>query len=463
MRRGDLVLLALSLVRVVLSHTHNETEADTPENIQTPVDSMLWLHIIVQILTWGFLFPLGMVLGLSRSRWHVPMQVTGFALTAAGYVLGHSQGGRSFHSSIHGSFASILLVPICLQFSIGVYLKLHIHEKSIRSYIVVAHGIIGKSWPILGWSQMLFGALTFRGYCFGGHLNQCLAHYIMGSAFIAYGILLAIALLVGSKWIKRTGHSQEWFDSTVIMLWGIVNTFTEHHGSLTRWSHKDLQHTMLGVLWWTGGGLGMFLSRNGRRSIVPGLIVVMTGWAMSAHEQATLISTKVHTVFGVVLMAAGVARVVEISFVLNDAPRFESPSEGEVLVTSFAQRSFQHLTPFLLVAGGTLFMSATDEELEFVHSLEIDHVTYSLMMFSLAFIIYLYAVFLVHLYCTSGINARGGGAIALAKPEDTGYRQIPTFTPIRPAYPGVMHGDEAYEMEAAEYDDDDSSPAPRRR
>jgi Protein YTP1-like, C-terminal len=177
--------------------------------------------------------------------------------------------------------------------------------------------------------QMLFGALTFRGYCFGGHLNQCLAHYIMGSAFIAYGILLAIALLVGSEWIKRTGHSQEWFDSTVIMLWGIVNTFTEHHGSLTRWSHKDLQHTYVliflallihsylgdfveclafyvswplimfihasysGLAGWTGGGLGMFLSRNGRRSIVPGLIVVMTGWAMSAHEQAMLISTKV--------------------------------------------------------------------------------------------------------------------------------------------------------------------------
>ena len=144
-----------------------------------------------------------------------------------------------------------------------MYLKLHIHEKSIRPYFVIAHGIIGKSWPILGWSQvrhkplslltakkrvilcpqMLFGAMTLRGYCFGDHLGQCLAHYIMGSAFIAYGILLAIVLLVGSEWIQRTGRSQEWFDSLVIMLWGIVNTFTEHHGSLTRWSHKDLQHT----------------------------------------------------------------------------------------------------------------------------------------------------------------------------------------------------------------------------
>ncbi len=90
---------------------------------------------------------------------------------------------------------------------------------------------------------MIFGAATLGGYCSGDGLNQCLAHYIMGSGFIAYGILLAIVLLVGSEWIQSTGRSQEWFDSFVIMIWGIVNTFTEHHGPVTVWSHKDLQHT----------------------------------------------------------------------------------------------------------------------------------------------------------------------------------------------------------------------------
>ena len=89
---------------------------------------------------------------------------------------------------------------------------------------------------------MISGAATLGGYCFGDGLNQCLSHYIMGSSFIAYGILLAIVLLVGSEWIRSTGRSQEWFDSFVIVLWGIVNTFTEHHGPLRKWSHKDLQH-----------------------------------------------------------------------------------------------------------------------------------------------------------------------------------------------------------------------------
>lgn len=58
---------------------------------------------------------------------------------------------------------------------------MHIHEQSIRPWAVRAHGLLGKSYPILGWVQMLLGAATFRSFCRGGHLGQCLAHYIMVS------------------------------------------------------------------------------------------------------------------------------------------------------------------------------------------------------------------------------------------------------------------------------------------
>jgi hypothetical protein len=76
-------------------------------------------------------------------------------------------------------FANILLLPIAAQGALGVYLKSHIHERTWRPLAVRAHGIIGKSYPVLGWVQMLFGAIVFRGYCRGDELGQCLAHYIM--------------------------------------------------------------------------------------------------------------------------------------------------------------------------------------------------------------------------------------------------------------------------------------------
>ena len=43
---------------------------------------------------------------------------------------------------------------LCLfqQTSLGIYLKLHIHEGSkIRLYAVRVHGVIGRAWPLVGW------------------------------------------------------------------------------------------------------------------------------------------------------------------------------------------------------------------------------------------------------------------------------------------------------------------------
>lgn len=70
-------------------------------------------------------------------------------------------------------------MPIFAQLALGVYLKLHIHERTLRPWAVRAHGVVGKSYPVLGWIQMLFGGIAFRGYCRDGALGQCLAHYIM--------------------------------------------------------------------------------------------------------------------------------------------------------------------------------------------------------------------------------------------------------------------------------------------
>jgi hypothetical protein len=87
-----------------------------------------------------------------------------------------------FLPSVHGTFGSVLFAPIIGQLVLGIYLKLHIHEKTIRPWAVVAHGIVGKAYPILGWVQMLFGALTYRGYCRGGGLGafscKCGAYHV---------------------------------------------------------------------------------------------------------------------------------------------------------------------------------------------------------------------------------------------------------------------------------------------
>ncbi|KAF8956931.1 hypothetical protein BDZ97DRAFT_1925000 [Flammula alnicola] len=109
-------------------------------------------------------------------------------------------------------------------------------------------------------------------------------------------------------------------------------------------------------------------------------------------------------------MLAGFARILEVCFfapsyaaetsdddnnsehTLADSTTPRNPSSAKAA----ASRSFRYLPPFLLVAAGLLFMSATDEELRFVKDNE---------WTTLAFLLYTFIVVLVNLYSTTGRNA----------------------------------------------------------
>lgn len=104
-----------------------------------------------------------------------------------------------FPAGVHGSFASILFLPIIAQLALGIYLKLHIHEQTVRPYAVTAHGVLGKSYPILGWTQMLFGSLTYGGYCRGGHMG---GSDLSDHLFISLTLRLQVNALLIISWVS---------------------------------------------------------------------------------------------------------------------------------------------------------------------------------------------------------------------------------------------------------------------
>ncbi|CAK7271147.1 hypothetical protein SEPCBS119000_004452 [Sporothrix epigloea] len=389
---------ALSMALLASAHEHGEDHIPEGETISVdPIDSTLWVHIILMTAVWGILFPLGMVLGIIKNRWHVPVQLLATVLTILGYSLGHMHKGRQFVAgNVHAKFATPLVFLLIGQVALGVYLRLHLErgfQGRIRPVFRVAHGVLGKAFPLFGWVQMVFGGITALGFCQGDHLGQCAAHFIMGGAFIAYGILLTILLLVGQVWLKRTGRSPEFFDSCVIAAWGCVNTFTEHRWG-TAWVKNDWQHTTMGIIWWSAGLAGVWLSRGRdggpQRNFVPGFVILITGWAMSAHPQELMISAATHAMFGYTLMAAGLTRIIEVAFVVRD--------KNSVSSDSTETNSFQFIPVFLLYAAGFLFMGATEEQMLLVASSGIDHVAYILILYSLAFLMFLFVNMLVHLY-----------------------------------------------------------------
>ena len=387
-----LLLPLLSLTTFASAHGGHESIPEGHTISRDPIDTTLWAHILIQALAWGLILPVGMVLGLIRSRWHVPVQVLGVAITVPGYFLGHAHKGRQFGPNAHAKFANWLVFMLVVQVAMGVVLKLHVERGvlgRIRGWVVKSHGVLGAAMPIATWVQFLFGGIASQGYCQGEHTGQCAAHFIMGSAFIAYGIVLTILLLNGQALLARSGRSQEFWDSLVIAAWGCVNTFTEHRWG-GPWVHNDLQHTSMGIIWWAAGLVGIWLSRDRagrpRRNLIPGIVILMTGWAMGGHPQNLAVSTGVHTTFGYTLMAAGLARIIEISIVLKDQNTLVGPEGGDV---DSEINSFQYLTPFLLVAGGFLFMGATEEQMATLARAGVTHVAYILILYSLAFLIFL--------------------------------------------------------------------------
>lgn len=254
--------------------------------------------------------------------------------------------------------------------------------------------ILSVTSALTGWVRVCLAPVALFGFCYGASTGQCIAHGIMGSAFIFYGFILAWVLVI--PWIRKhtltpgaSAKSQEFWDSSLMCLWGIVNTFTEHRWGKEGWSHGDYQHTAMGIIWWCGGLLGMWLSRkNGQRSLVPAILLIFTGYAMSQHAQHLELSTKVHAMFGLVLMAGGASRIIEISFLLKDKGCSLS---GQIL-------TFQHLPPLSLVMSGLLFMSANEEQLHLVHDLGADHSSYIMVVCGAGFMIYLWMLILLALY-----------------------------------------------------------------
>ncbi|ANZ75081.1 BA75_02905T0 [Komagataella pastoris] len=272
------------------------------------------------------------------------------------------------------------------------------HTASRRVYKTLSVFVV-----LVGWVKVCLAPIALFGFCRGRSTGQCIAHGIMGSSFIWYGFILLLVLVIPWLRLRETGYSQEFFDSLLMTAWGCVNTFTEHRWGREAWSHGDYQHTSMGIIWWCGGLLGLWLTRNGERSYIPALLLMFTGYGMAEHVQKLQISTKVHAFFGLALIGGGLARIVEISFVLKDK-RHDSRIH-----------SFQYLPSFALVEAGVLFMGATEEQLQLVKDLGADHSSYILVVSGAAFMIQLWFLLILELYlklATSEFASNGDYTLA---------------------------------------------------
>ena len=181
-------------------------------------------------------------------------------------------------------------------------------------------------------------------------------------------------------------------------MYGATQSFMEHLGNHNGglWSHKDLQHVSIAIMFFWAGLCGVlietpFIRRCFNRTIeatlpsrtssyqmlrnagtyssnpvnpavlpppqqsfsyntFPGLIIFMTGIMMSMHKQESMLSSMVHKQWGYLLAAFALFRLGTYFLMFLNPPTSYLPTRP---VTEL-------LTSFCLICGGIVFMVASE-------------------------------------------------------------------------------------------------------
>lgn len=268
----------------------------------------------------------------------------------------------------------LLLLFMAVDFCIGLAIG-NLFGKEKRIFNLLAHWIKGGVFIILG-------TISLGRYCginqkYGWAWNPII---FTRRQFVSNGF--------ASKFFFPRGTiTMEAIESGLILFYGSTNVFLEHlAGAGGPWTAKDLQHVSIafmyigtglcGVLteiqlneWRFGKGKELFkefLNEEGEGEDIiagspgyspnpfPALTIFWTGILMSQHAQASELSTKVHTQWGLLLSYGSLFRLLTYLILYLKPGNNQSPTRP---ITEL-------ITSFCLICGGIIFMESTDQVIE---------------------------------------------------------------------------------------------------
>ncbi|GAA5850460.1 hypothetical protein JCM8547_001882 [Rhodosporidiobolus lusitaniae] len=231
----------------------------------------------------------------------------------------------------------------------------------LRRYGSSAVTFLERILIVLAYVEVCNGIAVWTGSCRAEYGNGCYAHIIKGSVFFWYG-LLTFARYLGA-------YSE----------YGWAWNRMERFGKTGAWSIKDVQHTSIAIMFWAGGALGLMLeSRTVRswlsnssaqasgRSIdsipppasasfpmnpIPAICIGLTGVAMAAHHQKYQFQVDVHALWGNLLGAFALFRLLTYFFLFLRPPASILPSRPPT----------EALASLCLTAGGVVFILSTEQ------------------------------------------------------------------------------------------------------
>ncbi|KAH7029345.1 uncharacterized protein B0I36DRAFT_244651 [Microdochium trichocladiopsis] len=279
-------------------------------------------------------------------------------------------------------------------------------SRRVWSVLSLVYNFIDRTILILGSITIATGIITYARFFEGHEVFSGLAHWIKGGVFFWYGTL-TLGRWCGSfgdlgwAWNVRPETNAKWqptaefVEGFLIFFYGSTNIFLEHLGNAGEpFSHQDLEHAAITVLFIGGGLLTMLIESNRIRDLlnttveasaasgrqpeqaelerpdhygfsinpIPALVILLLGIMMSSHTQADMTSSMVHKQWGNLLAAASFARGFTYIIMYMKPPRSLLPGRPPT----------ELLTAFGLIAGGIIFMASSEDTVRGMINYELD-------------------------------------------------------------------------------------------
>ena len=286
--------------------------------------------------------------------------------------------------------------------------------------------VLERTLLVQGLVAILTGTVVYGGIGQGIGIFNVLAHYVKGGIFFVYGFLtlgrwMGAFCDFGWAWnVKPPAEvvgrrcarvpSAEFTESFVIWLYGVSNVFLEHLAAWgDAWTPQDLEHVSISVLFFGGGlvsliyffyndcttneqQLGMIIESAKMRELLnsavavsddlgprdaawqqprqyrfsmnpmPALVILLLGKMMSAHHQASMLSTMIHSQWGTMFMGFALARCLTYMIQYVAPPTSYLPSRPPTEI----------ITSFCLVAGGITFIVSNKDTVAALESYDLD-------------------------------------------------------------------------------------------
>ncbi|GAA5802502.1 hypothetical protein HPULCUR_007967 [Helicostylum pulchrum] len=420
-----------------------------------------YVHVIMMVIAFWILMPMGVMLGIAKSSLHVPVQLLAFCFAMVGFLFGKVYGHSTPHlyqSNSHHTLGWVMFWFLIIQMTIGIIRKVAnavrkpnhyqtveqtdessssscmsetssetLHTSSFDfdkeaykpetvtarlfnavspyipklikgAFVTLAynqftkvfcryyHMVMGRTFIILIFIQTLSGLVVYHGVCRSWEVLGCAAHLIKGGIFFFYGIMtfgryLGAFADRGWAWNQiddsdgGSSFSFEMIECVLIFVYGITNTWMEHFGQDSTWSHKDLEHASLAFMWWWCGVIGMLIESKRIGKLLqrtttssyslnpfPALTVLVTGISMGNHHQDTEYSGNIHWMWGTLLSSAAVCRFITYITLYRNLPADCQPTRPPS----------ELLGAFLLLAGSILFMASNSGTLDWLKENNVD-------------------------------------------------------------------------------------------